>query len=288
MKAAFAWITTHKLIAILAAVAVILITVGTIVAINSAGNKPPIDDASDSVVTTATISDAVASTTLKNNTSSATQTSGTTANTTSSALQESATETTKDGASTTLKTSTTKAEQTTKKTTVESTPNVTTKTTAVQMTTKTTQTPTTAATRHYCSQYMQWTVNKLPENGEDGYLEQRCSICGWTWSKVLPGFSDGKTATHAQVQEYAMWYLQSKGCITEVIDDPWIGGFNPPFFWYYGQPFDEEMKESIRNHIDYEYAYHGTKYLTAYASEPEYDQSGYTDPYAGWLYIVKY
>lgn len=285
MKAILAWITTHKPIAILVAVAVILTTVGTIVAINSANSKPPVDDASGAVVTTTATADATPTSTT---TISETAGSSTTAGAALTTLTEKATETTKDGATTAVKpSSTTKLENKTdaaaNHTTTEKT-NATTKATAVPTAT---QTPTAAATRHYCSQYMQWTVNKLPENGGDGYLEQRCSICGWTWSKVLPGFSSGKTATHAEVQEYAMQYLQSKGCITKVIDDPWeAGGFNPPMVWGYGQPFDEEMKESIRNCIDYEIAYYDDIYLTAYASAPEYDQSGYTDPQAGWLYIV--
>ena len=95
-----------------------------------------------------------------------------------------------------------------------------------------------------------------------------------------------KTATPAEVQAYAMWYLQSKGCITKVISDPYEGGFNPPLTWGVGDPFDDNLKWRIRNYIDNEISYYDDIYLTAYACEPWYDQSGVTHPDAGWLCIV--
>lgn len=276
MKHVIHWFKTHKLIAVLAAIVILLTTITTIIVVRIDDAPPPVHDTSATVITTTT----------------STQTS--TTSTTQAATTSVSTASTTQATTTKLTTAEMKHEPTTVQSAVHTT-RVTTKSTTVR-TTQTTATAkaTTTQPAHECSwNTMSKTEYKSPAVGVDGYYTYTCTDCGNIWTVDLPGFSYG-TATPAEVQAYALQYLQAKGCKINTSVTPWNTpcGFNSPMSWRDGQTL-EELIPAIERNIEAALSCYGVdettpgEPVTAYAEVPVVKE-GVTAYCAGDLYIVFY
>lgn len=276
MKPVIHWITSHKLIAVLAAIAIFLTFIAAIIAVRVDDDPPPVRDTSATVITTTT--------------STVTPTTSTTQAATTSTSTASTTQTT----TTKLTTAKTKSEPTTVQSAVHTT-RVTTKATNVCTTQATTTTKATTTKQvHECSwSTMSKTEYKSPAVGVDGYYAYTCTDCGNIWTVDLPGFSYG-TATPAEVQAYALQYLQAKGCKINTSVTPWNTpcGFNSPMSWRDGQTL-EELIPAIERNIEAALSCYGVdettpnEPVTAYAEVPVVKE-GVTAYCAGDLYILFY